>query len=461
MSSPATLPLNSIVNVQVFVSPQAPPSPTFNQGLIVGTSTVIPSQTDRIRSYASVQAMAQDGFATNSPEYIAAQIYFSQPNPPTLVWIGRQDLTSILTAVPTGGNPGTGYVVGDVLTVAQGGGASGGKVAVTTVGGSGQVTGVAIVADGTGYTVANGITTTGGTGTGAQINVTAIGETPLIALQACRTASSSWWGCMCTAAVTADHEAIAAYVESMTPVGDYFYTTQDTNVPTNGANNVFAALKALLYSRTTGIYSTTQSGAFPNNIYAAAAVMGVAMGLNTGLAGSAFTLFGKKLVGISTEPLSSTAVGNIQGNNGNVYLDYGNVFPLLGRGQNASGVFLDQILNRDMLVSNLQFGVMELLTSVPKVPQTNAGQTQILDVVNQAAQTAADIGFIAGGTWTGVKILNLNPGDPINSGYLAQSPPYNTQSKADRIARKAMPVYLAIIEAGAAQSLLIGVYDQT
>ena len=72
------------------------------------------------------------------------------------------------------------------------------------------------------------------------------------------------------------------------------------------------------------------------------------------------------------------------------------------------------------------------------------------------------IGYTAAGIWRGVTILNLSPGDAIPTpGYLAQSPKYSTQSSSDRASRKAMPIYLAIIEAGAAQSVLIGVYDQT
>jgi hypothetical protein len=67
---------------------------------------------------------------------------------------------------------GTSYQVGDILTVLAGG-ASGGTLLVTTVS-SGAVTGATIVAPGQGYTVTNGLATTGGHGSGCTINITAL-----------------------------------------------------------------------------------------------------------------------------------------------------------------------------------------------------------------------------------------------------------------------------------------------
>ena len=80
--------------------------------------------------------------------------------------------SGLFTVVP-GSSIGTGYVIGDVLAVAGG---TGGTVTVTSVNGSGGVTGInpQVTTAGTGYSIANGVATTGGTGTGAQVNVTAL-----------------------------------------------------------------------------------------------------------------------------------------------------------------------------------------------------------------------------------------------------------------------------------------------
>lgn len=64
---------------------------------------------------------------------------------------------------------GTGYAVGDILTITQTGGSSG-KVRVDSVN-AGAVTAISIVDYGEGYAVANGLSTTGGTGTGCKINI--------------------------------------------------------------------------------------------------------------------------------------------------------------------------------------------------------------------------------------------------------------------------------------------------
>lgn len=68
-------------------------------------------------------------------------------------------------------NPGSGYSVNDVLTVAGG---TGGTVTVTSVNGSGGVTGIAQPATtpGTGYAPATNVATSGGLGTGATVDIT-------------------------------------------------------------------------------------------------------------------------------------------------------------------------------------------------------------------------------------------------------------------------------------------------
>jgi len=63
---------------------------------------------------------------------------------------------------------GTGYVVGDILTVVQTGG-GGGQVEVTAVS-SGVIRQLALVSIGSGYALGTGLSTTGGTGTRATVN---------------------------------------------------------------------------------------------------------------------------------------------------------------------------------------------------------------------------------------------------------------------------------------------------
>lgn len=460
----ATLPLSPIVNVTVNVAPQAPPTPTFNQGLIVGTTNVIGSVTgsnQRLRQYNTLAQISADGFQTTDPEYLAAEKYFGQSPAPQIIWIGRQDLTALGTVSID--NAGTGYAVGDIVLVVKVGGSLG-QLQITTVGASGAVTGLATVPGfmGTGYSIGTSVTTTAvtGTGTGLLVDLTTVGETPLYAIQQCRDASPNWYLVCALAAEDADHVAIATYAQAATPQLVYFYTTSSDSALNGTTGNVFSLIKAQLLSRAFGIYSTTQQGLAPLNLYSQAAAMGVAMGRNTGLAGSYFTMDLKTLVGITPEPLTLTQIGTINGNFGNVYLSYANSYQILQNGTVGSGQFFDEILNLDMVASDMQFSVMNLFTSVGAVPQTDAGQSSIINVVNQACARAVARGFISPGTWTGQTILQLTAGDPLPSGYRSQSAAFNTQSVSDRAARKSMPIYVAIILSGAIQSVTIGVFVQ-
>jgi Protein of unknown function (DUF3383) len=458
MSSPA-LPLTPIVDVTVIAGPALASPPTFNQGLIIGPSAIIPHAT-RLVQFTSLTSILTYGFSNTAPEYLAAELYFGQPEPPVYLWIGLQDTTSLKTIIPHSGNAGTGYAVGDTIVVVQSG-ASGGTATVSTIGGSGAVTGliVSTVLDGTGYSVATGLTTTtSGAGTGLEVDITAVGETAVTSVENCRAANSIWYSCMVTDAVTADHEAIAAYTQGATPPTFYYGGTSDAAVLNNSSGNLAATLKSDAYSNIAIIYSTTQGGAAPQNAYAAAALMGSVMGQNTGLPNSYFTEWGKVLTGVMAEPLTSFQVTTITGNNCNVYVGYVNVYTIVQPGITPSGLYIDQVLNRAILAANIQYAVMNLLISSPAVPQTDPGETQLIHAVNNACAAAVTLGYLAPGVYQGVNsILGLDPGDPLPAGYLSQAYPYSTQSQSAHAARQAMPIYTVVNEAGAVQSVTIGV----
>ena len=370
--------LDSIVDIQVLVNPLAAARSSFNQTLIIGDTNVI-SVSDRLKLYESAAEVLED-FVLTDPEYIAANIYFSQSPAPDKLWIGRQDSGS--------------------------------------------------------------------------------GETLVEALQACREASTEWYIAICLGAEYADHVACAAYIETATPSSVYAYTTSDADCLTGTASppDIFTYLKSLGYSRSIGQYATTQTAVYPNNIYAIVAIMGYACGQNSGLANSAFTLKFKQETGIAVEPLTSTQINIIEGNYGNLYLDYADYYTIFEQGRMADGTFFDERINLDMFVNNLQLTIMDLLYQNPKIPQTDAGVTQLIQACNEACDEAVRIGFLGPGTWTGPNILNLKPDDPLPAGYLVQAEALSTQTQADREARKSVPLYIAIKESGAVHSVLVGVY---
>ncbi len=463
MATTPPLALSNIVTITVQVSPSAANAASFNVGLFIGPSVVIPSNgaNSRVRLYTSTSAMLADGFTVDDPEYVAAEVYFSQDEPASQIAIGRQDLTALGTiAIDVAG---TGWAVGDKFSITQSGASLGvGTILAAT---AGVPTAIGVFAQGTGYSEATGLATTAispSTGTALTIDITDVGETLLQAATACRAASSSWYGVAVNAPMDADNLALAAWADPLWQTTRYYPFTSDAAVAAGTADNIALQLQALKY-RVLGQYATTQSGLYPNNVYAAVALMGVEMGLNTGLAGSFFTAAHKTLVGIASEPLTQTQYTNIINAGFNVYGDFeGNELEEPGFMSDGSPSYL--WLNLARYVNLLKTNEVTVLKDNPAVQQTNAGQQLLLNGANFAGQTMSNIGFLAPNTWTGASIsipgLQVLNGQPIPSGFLNLSQPYSQQSPADRAAGKAMPIYSFITTAGAVQSLVIGVYTQ-
>jgi len=463
-----TFPLSLICNVSVVEATAAVSGPTFNQGLVLGSKAAIPSYgtNPRVREYTSASSMLSDGFTTTDPEYIAATIYFSQTPTPEYLWIGRLDLTAIQTAIPHTGSAGTGYVVGDVITVVQTG-ASNGELKVATVGTGGVVETLSLVSSyqGTGYSVATGLTTTGGTGTGLEVDITAVGETPVQAIQYCRNvASTSWYTFMYPQGAKADHIALANWADSTDGQSYYVYATADADAIAGTTGNVFETLSAASVGRNFGSYTTTQSGVYLDNPYQAAAIMGQMMGLNTGEDDSAFSLYYKTLTDITTEPMPNgqTSLNTLTAENGNAYISIENSFKSLWPGNGGDGKTPDEQLFLDYLVSNIQYNVANAFAAAKKIPQTDSGQKIINTAAVNACASMVNIGFLAGGTWTGqtIKILGISDGSSLPNGYKVGSDLFKNQSAADRAAHKMMPIQIAIIGAGSGRSVSITINVQ-
>jgi hypothetical protein len=91
-------------------------------------------------------------------------------NKPIMTGIAPQNYIATAAAIDTAS---TGYTAGDVLTVTGGTGTIAVELTVDTVGGSGEVTGVSISNAGTYASIpANPVSVTGGTGSGAEFDIT-------------------------------------------------------------------------------------------------------------------------------------------------------------------------------------------------------------------------------------------------------------------------------------------------
>jgi hypothetical protein len=278
-------------------------------------------------------------------------------------------------------------------------------------------------------------------------------ETPVQAVTAARLKNSDWYAVTYVTALSdAEITAIAAYVEACSPDTTFFYTTSSAGVLTNEAGNIFATLKAAGYRRTHGMYSAGESP------IAAASVMAYAMAVNFALANSAYTLSLKSLPGVTPDSLTSTNISNIKTNNGNYYVQLGGTYNVLQNGVQADGSFFDEVHGLDWLKLQIQRNVMDLLTSVAKVPQLDIGTTSIINAIATALEGGVRNLLIAPGVWTGPAIFTLETGTPLESGYAIMAEAVADQSAADRQARKAPPIYVAVILAGAIHTSVISVY---
>lgn len=282
------------------------------------------------------------------------------------------------------------------------------------------------------------------------IGVQGSGETVVQAVTACRTANTEWYMVYVPAALNADHTAVAAYVQGLTDnPTQYILQSSDTAVRDNTSGNLFATLDAAGYTYTHGIYSS--------DAHIAARVMGYAMGATTDAANSAYTLGFKSLVGATVESLTSQQVSNIQGNNGNVFINRGNNYNWYEKGRNFGGQWFDSMIYRDKLRNEMQLAVSDLLFTSPKIPQTEGGMSLLKNEVAKSCQKLTQIGYIAAGIWRGASILGLSTGANLPLGYTVLSDAIADQSVSDKTNRIAPPIYVAINEAGANQSIFITV----
>ncbi|GED34032.1 hypothetical protein BCE02nite_51730 [Brevibacillus centrosporus] len=362
--------LDDIVKVNVTVSPLSQSAGTFNIGLIVGGSNIIPVA-DRVRIYNGTADMLENGWTGEEPEFEAATLYFSQNPSPPKVAIGKWD------------------------------------------------------------------------------NSAESEESVDEAVAACRAANNEWYGCYVVDATAADIEAVAAVVEPMIPSTAYFYSTADPNVKAGAPGNIMETLKGKAYKRSFGQYSTTP--------HAAAAALGYAMGANTGLANSAYTMAYKTLVGVTPESLSTTEVKTILGLNGNVYTNYGASYKLLVQGTMADGTHFDEVLNLDMLKAEIQIGATNALVNSAKIPQTEDGLSLLISAIEEQCEKSANRGAIAPGVWKAAPVMSLQTGDTLSKGYLVLPGRIADQSQDERDDRKAPPIYVPVKMAGAIEHVVIGV----
>lgn len=257
--------------------------------------------------------------------------------------------------------------------------------------------------------------------------------------------SSKWYGLYIAETISDDEVlAVAGLIQSDDVSRIYAHTTQNTAVlDADNNTDIASRLKAAAFGTTCVQYSSQSP-------YAAVSILGRAFTVNFAGWRTTITIKFKQEPGIVAETLTQTQALTLQQKNCNVFVNYDNDTAILQEGVMCNADFFDERHGLDWLQNYVQTNYYNrLYTSSTKVPQTDEGITDLLTNVEASLAQGAENGLIAPGVWGGDGFGALNTGDTLTKGYYVYSPPIAQQAQAEREARKAPVMQVAIKLAGA------------
>ncbi len=479
------LPTSRVVNVSISLTPAAASYTNINSLLILGDSNVIDTKV-RMRSYGALAEVAAD-FGQNAPEYAAAALFFGQKPTPTQLYIGRwartatagllvgaaltttQQALTNFTAITSGAfkiqldsassptavssinlSSATSLSqVASLISTALTGASIGasctwnGSQFVFTSSTTGTASKVLFLTAPASGTDLSGIL--GGTAAAGGYTVTGIAaETPLAAVQMLDALSTYWYGLTWAAATMptdSDYQAVAAYIQATTHLHG-ITTAEATAITSGNTTDIGSVLQAAGYTRTFGQYST-------QNPYAAAAIFGDLLTTNTSGSNTMPTVMWKAETGVAPEPLNSNTASILDAKRYNYFAPFANGASIIVNGMCFGNAFIDEIYGLDWLQNRIQTDLFNLLASVPKIPHTDAGVTQLLNCIESSLKVGVTNALIGPGIWQAGGFGTLQTGDYLSKGYYIYAPKVASQSSADRSARKSPAIQVAVKLAGA------------
>lgn len=476
-----------LINVSVNLSPEGAQFANVDSLLILGSSPVI-DVTQRIRSYSSIAAVVND-FGTTAPEYLAAQDFFNQSPQPTQVYIGRwaQAATygqliggavtaanKLITAWTGITNGGVDFIINGVARNLSGMDFS----AQTNLNGIATVIQTALSTHGTcAWNGTNFIFNSSTTGTASSVAFATPGagtdisqmlaatqvlgayeangiaaESAVAAVTLIDGLSTQWYALMVASvsAINNDHLAIAAYIEGTFHI--YGVSTTDPNAISSVATtDIGYQLEQLKYKRTLAHYSSSDP-------YAVASLFGREFTVDFQGNNTVINLMYKIEPGIAAENLTDTQADTLIAKRYNFFVNYNNGTAILQNGVMSGPFYIDEVHGTDALSNEIQVNVFNLLYTNPtKIPQTDAGIHQIVNVVEATCEAFVANGLLAPGTWSTSGFGTLEQGDFLSKGYYVYATPVALQAQADRAARKSPPIQVAAKFAGAVDSVNVAI----
>jgi len=277
------------------------------------------------------------------------------------------------------------------------------------------------------------------------------------AIAACQDADPSFYGVACVSDVSdADQKLVSAWCQSNSC--RFFFVTQSSDclTPATPPTNLLYWSSYLAYSRTMGAYSSASADPGAN---LHAAIMAFYLTTVYDQPNSIKTALQAEFSGIGPSSLTQGQFLQICGNpngtteatawHGNVYATFGSSRMLM-RGQSADGKFTDEGLALDWLASNLQADLINAVRR-QRIPQTDKGSQILCLACRPTLLKAVRNGLAAPGVWNFPGFGNLSQGDAVPEGFYIYAQPVSTMTVADREARKAPAITIAIVGAGALQ----------
>lgn len=470
-----------LVRVSVNLAPLAAARRGFGTLLIAGDSNVIDGS-ERIRSYVDLDSVAAD-FGTGAAEYSAAALYFGQSPRPQTLMIGRWLRTAtagmlkggILTAAEQALSNFTAITTGSFNVTVDGAVKNVTALnlsAVTNLNGvasaiTAKLTGAVCSWDGSRFTITSSTTGTTSTvsyataaGTGTDVSgllkltsSTALApisgfaaETPVACATALANASGAWYGLSFAASSMPTDDQIVAVAEFIegTSISRIFGVTETNTLVLDATytTDLASRLKALSYKRTCVQFSA--------NKFAVCSLMGRAFSVNFSANRSTITLMYKQEPGVVAATLTETQAQTLKAKRCNVFVNYMNDTAIIQYGVMSGQAYFDEIHGLDWFSDALQTAEYNLLyQSKTKIPQTDAGQNQLVNTAAGVCQEAINNGLIAPGKWNADGFGQLSRGDYLSEGFYIYTQPMAAQDQSIREQRIAPPIQIALKLAGA------------
>lgn len=257
-----------------------------------------------------------------------------------------------------------------------------------------------------------------------------------------------YFGIICTAILdqTATIDA-ATVIQTLNKIG-FFVQILEAAVEDGG---IIDLLRTGNFTQSRGLYygSTAEDALSMMAAYAG-------RGLSTNFDGSntTSTMHLKDLIGIQPDPtMTQTILNKCKDAGADTYVSIQGVAKVFCSGANK---FFDQVYNLLWFVGDLQIaGFNYLATTSTKIPQTENGVQGLVGAYRGVCEQAVTNAYSAPGVWNSPVTFG-NQQDLLDNvaqrGYYLYAAPIAKQSAADRAARKAPLIQIALKEAGAIHS---------